>query len=93
MQAQKRPSGEGRLCYMERNWEGSLFFFAAAAGAGAATAGASGGVGTADALFTALLCLIDKETGSADNRQNHGNNHIIDRIHRLTSFRTKHILP
>ena len=92
MQVQKRHSEECRF-RIWRKWEGSIIFFAAAAGTTAAGAGTTAGIGAANTLFTAFLCLIDKETGATDDGQNHGNHYIVDRIHRLITFRSLRIPP
>ena len=69
----------------------SHFFFFAAAAARAVTACAAAGafraIGTADALLAAFPGLPDEPAGKAKDQGNNGNNNIIDRIHRLISFR------
>ena len=67
-----------------------LFHFTAtgAAGtiAGAAT-GAAAAIRAADALFAAFLGLPDKPGRKAKDQDDNGNNDVINRIHRLISFR------
>ena len=58
-----------------------MVLFAAAAAAVAAAAGITGtaaaSVGTADAFFTAFLCLDDVANGSAEDDHQYGNNNDI----------------
>jgi hypothetical protein len=68
----------------------SLFLLAPAGAAGTfsgAATGAAAAIGAADALFAAFLGLPDKPDGKAKDQCDHGDNNIINRIHRLISFR------
>ena len=49
--------------------------------------GAGGAVGTADAFFAALFGFPDEPSGKAKDQGHKDNNEIINRIHRLISFR------
>jgi hypothetical protein len=88
IQKQKRRSGEKSVAfaYMEGNRKHSVFFAAAALTAAAITAAAAG-IGAADALFAAFLGLVDVEGRAADDGDNQGDEDVVNRIHRLTSFR------
>ena len=67
-----------------------LFLLAPAGAAGTiagAATGAAAAIRAADALFAAFPGLPDEPNGKAKDQDDNGNNDVINKIHRLISFR------